>query len=366
MPDPAPTTPSKPVPAESERRRAAQPGRGRRARWPGQIPIRGWKDILLRVWKEIDKDRIDLIAAGVTFWLILGLFPALVAVVAVYGLIADPTTLRDHLEILSGVVPESGMQVIEDQLDRLVTENDRRLSFTALTGLAIALWSTNTGMKALFAGIGVAYDEPEKRGFILLTLVTLMFTVGALIFGVILFTAIGAVPLVLALVYLPSDVEWLIVVVRWPIVLVAAIIGLATLYRYGPSRRRAKWRWITWGSALTTLLWLVISIAFSWYLANFSNYDRTYGSLGAVVGFMIWLWISVLVLLLGAELNAEIEHQTSIDSTVDPDLPMGQRGAVMADTVGAAVEETNNAEDSDQQGPGPDWPGAEPPDQPKR
>jgi membrane protein len=316
-----------------------QSDRGRFARRPGEIPLRGWKDILLRVWKEIDEDRIDLVAAGVAFWLILGLFPALGAIVAVYGLIADPATLRDHLASLDGIVPDGGMEVLEDQVNRLIEQNDSSLSLAALLGFLIAIWSTNTAMKALFSALNVAYGEREKRGWIGLTLLTLMFTVAALVLAVLLLAVIAAVPLALEFLRLPSDVEWIIFFVRWPLMVVLVMAGLAILYRYGPSRRDAKWRWVTWGSALTAVIWLVVSIGYSWYLANFTSYDRTYGSLGAVVGFMMWIWVSVLVMLVGAELNAEMEHQTAVDSTTsEPSRPLGRRGARMADTVGAAAD----------------------------
>lgn len=338
--------PDQPKPSDHDPNWQNQPDRGRMAHGPSEIPMRGWKDILLRVWREIGEDRVDLVAAGVAFWLILGLFPALGAMVALYGLVADPATLREHMASLEGIVPSGGRQVLEEQVDRLIEQNDSSLSLAAIIGFLVALWSTNTAMKAMFAALNVAYGEREKRGFIGLTLLTLMFTIAALILAVLLLAVIAAVPLALEFMRLPSNVEWVIVIVRWPLMIMLVMAGLTVLYRYGPSRRDAKWRWVSWGSAMTAVVWMIAAIGYSWYLANFSSYDQTYGSLGAVVGFMMWIWISVLVLLVGAELNAEIEHQTAVDSTASlRTRPLGRRGAVMADTVGVA---SGDGKESDQ------------------
>jgi membrane protein len=191
-------------------------------------------------------------------------------------------------------------------------------------------------MKTLFEAMNVAYDETEKRSFIKLNLISLGFTLGAIVIGILFIVGVGVVPAVLAFVGLDGVTEFLISALRWPVLFVAAAFGLSVLYRYGPSRERAKWRWVTWGSVIATALWLLASILFSWYLSHFADYNATYGSLGAVIGFMMWTWISVVVVLLGAELNSEMEHQTARDSTAGPEAPMGARGATMADTLGGS------------------------------
>lgn len=313
--------------------------RGRAAQKPTGIPAAGWKDILWRTKDEISDDRVSLIAAGVSFYLLLALFPTLAALVSIYGLIANPATIQQHVSALSGVLPSGAVDIVQSQLERLAGQSGTALGVTFLIGLAVALWSANNGVKALFEGMNVAYDEEEKRGFIWLNLVSLTFTLGGIIVAIIFMTAVAIVPVALQALGLGQVMEILIRVARWPIILVVAAIAIAILNRYGPSRSRAEWRWLTWGSGLTAVVWLAASMAFSYYLANFGNYNETYGSLGAAIGLLMWLWISVFVLLAGAELNSEIEHQTAKDTTVGPGREMGQRGARMADTVGQAAAE---------------------------
>lgn len=308
--------------------------RGRDARSPSQIPKSGWKDILWRVYEEIADDRVTLVAAGTTFYLLLALFPALAAFVSLYGFVADPSTVADHVAFLGGMLPSGGLDLIQQQLDRLASQDAQSLSFGFILGLLLALWSANAGMKTLFQALNIAYDEEEKRGFIKLNVMSLGFTLGGILIGIFLIVSVGVVPAVLAFVNLQGIAEPLIRILRWPLLFIVIAGGISVIYRYGPSRSRANWRWITWGGGLATFVWVVASIGFSFYLQNFANYDATYGSLGAVIGFMMWTWISVMILLIGAELNSEIEHQTMRDTTVGPDDPIGKRGAVMADTVG--------------------------------
>lgn len=312
-------------------------GRGRSARRVREIPLAGWKDILWRVKGEITDDRISLVAAGVTFYLLLAIFPALAALVSVYGLFANPENIQQHVAALSGVLPSGAVDILRSQLERLAQQGGTALGVTFFFGLAVALWSANKGVKGLFEAMNVAYDEEEKRGFIMLNLITLGFTLGAIMVAILFMVAVAVVPVVVKALGLGQWLEWVISLVRWPILLVVGAVAVALLNRYGPSRSRARWRWLTWGSGLTVLVWIAASIAFSWYLSNFADYNATYGSLGAAIGFLMWLWISVFVLLAGAELNSEIEHQTAEDSTVGHDRPLGQRGALMADTVGAAA-----------------------------
>ena len=223
------------------------------------------------------------------------------------------------------------------EITRIAAKSDGKLTFGFLLGLGIALWSANAGMKAMFDALNIIYDEGEKRGLIWLNVVSLFFTVCA-IAGVGLAIALVVVfPLLLAAFGLTSFDHPIIGYLRWPVMFVLIILGLAVLYRYGPSRRLMKWRWISVGSVSAALGWLAVSSLFSWYLGNFANYNATYGALGAVVGLMMWMWFSTIVVLVGAELNSEIEHQTACDSTVGLEKPLGTRGAVMADTVGPAT-----------------------------
>jgi len=308
--------------------------RGRSADTPSEMPWEGWKDIFWRTYTEFAADRITLIAAGATFYLLLALFPALAAFVSIYGFVADPVTIADHIAFLGGVLPSGGVDLIRKQLQALASQDPATLSFGFIFGLLFALWSANSGIKTLFEALNVAYDETEKRSFLWLNTLSLIFTLGAMLVGILFIVCVGVVPAILAFAGLSGWEETLVSIVRWPLLIVISTAAISLLYRYGPSREQAKWRWVTWGALFASIAWLVASILFSWYLANFADYNATYGSLGAVIGFMLWTWLSVVILLLGAELDAELEHQTVRDSTTGRPQPMGQRGATMADTLG--------------------------------
>lgn len=328
---------ARPAPGDHEhKRRAAQTGRGRDADRPGQIPGSGWKDVLYRVKDEITDDRVMLVAAGSTFYMLLALVPGLTALVSVYGLFSDPATVQEHLSILQGVVPGGGMTILEEQLTRLTEQGSGTLSLTFIVSLAIALWSANAGVKSLFEAMNVAYDEVEKRSFVKLNLVSLGFTLAAIVMAILLLGLVIVMPNVLKFIGLGSGVEWLIRIAGYVLLFLITSFGIAMLYRYGPSRERPRWRWVTYGSVIATVVWVVASLLFSWYAANFGSYNATYGSLGAIIGFITWIWISMIILIVGGEINSELEHQTARDSTTGPRQPLGQRGAVMADSVGEA------------------------------
>jgi membrane protein len=313
---------------------AADDGRGRSAEKPSDIPARGWKDILLRVYQGISDDRILANAAAVTFYALLALFPAIAALVSIYGLFADPASIQQHLDSISGVLPGGAVGVIRDQLNRLTAQPRGTLGISFLIGLVISLWSANGGIKAMFDALNVVYEEREERSFIRLNAITLAFTVAMIAFVVIAIACIVALPV--ALDFLPGFIGLVLNIVRWPLMLVLVALALAFIYRYGPSREEPKWRWLTWGSAFAALAWLGFSAIFSFYAAKFGTFNKTYGSLGAVIGFMTWMWLSVAVILIGGKLNAEMEHQTARDSTQGAPKPMGARSAKMADTVGPA------------------------------
>ena len=315
--------------------RAAERGRGRSARAPVQVPWRGWKDVFVRTYREIQNDRLLALAAGVAFYSLVALFPAIAAGVSSYALFANVAKIGKHLSIASDIIPAGSLDLLGAEISRIAAKSDGKLTFGFLVGLGIALWSANAGMKAIFDALYIIYDEEEKRGIIWLNVVSLFFTVCAIAAVGLAIALVVAFPLFLAAFGLTSFDHPIIGSLRWPLMFVLLILGLSVLYRYGPSRRQAKWRWISVGSVFAALAWLAVSSLFSWYLGNFANYNATYGALGAVVGLMMWMWLSTIVVLVGAELNSEIEHQTAHDSTVGPAKPLGVRGAVMADTVGA-------------------------------
>ncbi|WP_061933686.1 YihY/virulence factor BrkB family protein [Aureimonas sp. AU22] len=314
---------------------AHEAGRGRAADHPGQIPARGWKDVLWRTVQEFSADRLMLVAAGVTFYVLLALFPAITAMVSIYGLFTDASNFGDQMRVLSSFLPGGAMDIISEQMARVASKGETKLGFGLVFGLGLALWSANAGMKTLFDALNIVYEEEEKRGFVRLTLVSLFFTLCAIVFLIVALAGVVLLPIVLDFLRLGGVEPWLLLL-RWPLLLVVVVGGLSIVYRYGPSRARARWRWITPGAGIAAVLWVIFSIAFSWYAQNFGNYDETYGSLGAAIGFMTWIWVSTMVVLVGAEIDAELEHQTSRDSTTHPAQPMGRRGAKMADTLGEA------------------------------
>jgi membrane protein len=325
-------------PDEKNPRAALDPSRGRLADSPAQIPGKGWKDIAWRTWGEIGKDRVTSIAAGVTYYSILALFPAVAAAVAIYGLFTDPMTITRHFEQVKEFLPYGAADIIGGQLRSVSAKGNGTLGLTFAIGLVASLWSANAGMKALLDALNIAYDEEEKRSFIRLNAVALAFTLGGILFVVVALAAFLGVPLVLAYLPLGPAATWAILIGRWVVMAALVALALALLYRYGPDRREPKWRWITVGSAVASVGWLVASAALSYYATRFANYDATYGSLGGIIGLMVWIWVSAIVILVGAEINAEVEHQTARDSTVGHRKPIGTRDATMADTIGEAAD----------------------------
>ena len=322
--------------AEARRVAAAEGHRGRQAESPTEMPARGWWDILKRTYGDIGENRLTLVSAGVTFFVLLALFPGIAALVSVYGLIADASTIERQVAQLQGVLPSGGIDILAEQVKRVTAKGDTALGLTALIGIGLSVWSANGGVKHVFDALNLVYGEREKRGFLTLNLVSLGFTAGALLFVVLALAGIVAVPVAFQTLGLGGDAWWL-ALLRWPALFLVVIALLAVLYRYGPSRDAPRWRWVTPGGVLAAFLWLAGSALFSWYVANFGSYDKTYGSLGAAIGFMTWIWLSTTIVLLGAQLNAELEHQTARDTTVGRPQPLGRREARMADTVGAAA-----------------------------
>jgi len=315
-----------------------QDDRGRSADKPSEIPARGWKDILLRVYHGITEDRILLVAAGVTFYTLLAIFPGIAAFISIFGLFADPSSIASHLDAIANVAPGGAIDVLRDEMTRLGSQGGTTLGVSFLVSLVISLWTANSGVKAIFDALNIVYGEEEKRSFFRLNAITLLVTLGIVCFILLTIGAVVAIPVVLNYLPLPEVTAFLVGIGRWPILFVLVTLALELLYRYGPSRTEPRWRWISWGSVFAAIVWLAASVLFSWYVANFGSYNKTYGSLGAIIGFMTWIWLSIIVVLVGAKLNAEMEHQTARESTAGPPEPLGMRGATMADTVGAAQQ----------------------------
>ena len=326
---------SNPVAAPPVSFEIAEPGRGRLAEHPKAIPLRGWGDILWRTWREVMNDRLTAVAGGVTFYALLAIFPAIGVFVSLYGLFADVAEVQRQMAQFAMILPRAVLEVVGDQMTRLAGREPASLSAAFGVSLLLSVWSANAGMKSLFDGLNVAYEETERRNWLTRTLVTYGFTLAALLFLTLVALILVAIPLLLKRLGAGAlEMAWL--PLRWAVLFAIASAGFAMLYRYGPCRSHARWAWVRAGGMLAAAIWLGGSLVFSWYVNNMAHYDATYGSLGAVIGFMMWVWFSVLAILIGAELNSEIEHQTAQDSTTGAPLPMGRRGAAMADTVGLA------------------------------
>ena len=327
--------------------RAREPERGRTATEPGQIPARGWTDILVRVALSMPQDRVLATAGGVAFFALLAVFPGLATIVSLYGLVADPGAINQHLSLLSGVLPGGVLDLLASELTRIAKQSTGALSTASLVSLLIAFWSANSGVSALFDALNVIYKEREKRTLLRFYGTTILFTLSGVAFALVATGMVVALPVVLDHVGFRSfAADAALRLLRWPALLVLVSLCLAVIYRYGPSRHEAKWRWVTWGSSVAALLWVCASALFSWYVASFDSYNRTYGSLGAGIGFMTWIWLSVVVVLLGAELNAEMERQTVLDSTTGRPKPLGARQAYAADTVGPSYEDEAEPRDA--------------------
>ena len=308
--------------------------RGREADYPSEIPASGWRDILLRAWEQIGTDNISMIAAGVAFYGLLAIFPAITALVSIWGLVADPAQVQQQFAAIREIVPAEAWELLDEQLRSVAASSPRALGWGVALGILVALWSAGAGVRALITALNIAYDEEEKRGFIKLYAVGFLFTVGLIGAAVLALIVIVAVPVVLQFLPLGGLSNAVIRVLTWLVLAAVVIVGLGVLYRYGPSRSHARLRWVTWGAIAAAVLWLLASFLFQVYAANFANYSATYGSLGAVIALLMWFWVSAFVVLLGAELNAEMEHQTRKDTTTGPEKPLGERGAYVADHVG--------------------------------
>jgi membrane protein len=313
---------------------AVEEGRGRRAERPRDIPKAGWRDILVRTKNETSNDHVSMVSAGVAFYGLLAIFPAIAAIISIWGLMFDPQQIEQQIEQISSALPQQAASIIEEQARAVAANAGTGVSIAVIGGLLLTLYSASKGMKALIEGLNIIYDEEEDRSFIKLNLVALALTLGLILVMIVSLGLIMIVPALLGSLGLGSTVQALVTYLRWPILAVVAIVGLAVLYRFAPSRDQPRWQWVSWGAVIATALWIVGSIVFSIYVRNFGSYNETYGSLGAVVILLMWFWLSAFIVLMGAELNSEMEHQTARDTTHGQPQPMGRRGAHAADTIG--------------------------------
>jgi membrane protein len=309
-------------------------GRGREAGRPTQIPAVGWKDILSRAWSEVSQANLFLVAGGVTYAILLALFPGLAALVSIYGLLLDPSQIEKQVALMTGILPQQAQQMLSDQLHMLVSSSTGALGLSAILALLLALWSASRGMSGLITALNIAYEEPEKRGFFKLNLMAVGLTIGLTIAGIIVVALVAVLPAAVEVLPLGTLSKWLLLILEWPLLVGFVVVGLAVMYRYAPSRDEPQWKWVSPGAGAAVTLWIAASIGFTVYVAHFNSYSKTYGSLGGVIILLTWLYISSFVILFGAAINTQCEKQTRKDSTVGQPKAMGQRGARAADTLG--------------------------------
>jgi membrane protein len=321
--------------------------RGRAATTPSEIPASGWRDILMRVKAEIGSDHVSLVAAGLALYALLAVFPGLAASIAIYGIFTSPGEVIDQMQTFSAILPPGTWELFSEQLHTIASQATGTLTLAAIIGFLVALWGARAGMASLMVATNIAYAEAEKRGFVKQTLMSVAFTLAAML-GFLLVLVLGVVvPLALEALGTSRWVQLLVGGLRWVALWGIAVLGLAVLYRYAPSRETARWRWVTWGSAIAATLWLLLSAGFAFYVGTFASYGKTYGALGGVIALLMWFYLSSFAIVIGAEINAEMERQTRRDTTAGPEAPMGQRGAFAADTLGPVA---GDARDTKAQG----------------
>jgi membrane protein len=329
--------------AETRRTDSDSDAHGRSAERPTELGRGGWKDVLARVRLEAKRDNVPLLSAGVAFYSLLALVPAMIAGLSIYGLIADPAEVEGQVVDALAAAPQEVRDLVASQLESIAESSSAGTLIATIIGIAAALWSASNGFGKLITAINIAYDEEETRNAIRLKLMALGFTLGAIVFLALAFGLIALLPPLLAETGLGTAGRFIAGGVRWVVLLGGMMVALAILYRYAPDRDNPKWRWTSPGAIVAALLWIIGSVAFSIYTANFGKYNETYGTLAAVVVVMLWLFLTAMSVLIGAELNAELERQTLRDTTEGATKPLGERGAYAADTVGETADEVKAA-----------------------
>lgn len=312
--------------------------RGQKAESPFQIPIAGWMDIGKRVLSQMKQDHVQIVSAGVAFYFFLALFPTIVAAISIYSLVLEPSQIQEQISRINTFLPEQAFGMITDILQPVLEQSREEIGWGLVFSIAISLWSANKGTSALFEGVNIAYDEKDKRNFIKKNLITLIFTLGALVLGLLSLLFIIFFPILIEKVGLPGQIEDILDWSRWIVLGILLILSLSMVYKIAPNRSNPKFGWVSWGAILGTILWLSGSLLFSWYVQNFGSYDDLYGSFAAVIILMLWLFLTAFIVLIGAEINSEMEHQTRYDTTIGDQRPMGERGAYHADHCATDTE----------------------------
>ena len=305
--------------------------RGQDAQWPHQIPFKGWKDIGKRVFHEMKVDHVQIVSAGVAFYFFLSIFPTIVAAISIYSLVIDPGQIEEQISRLNLILPDKAYGMISDILQPVIQQTRQEIGWGLAISILVSIWSANKGTNALFQGVNIAYDEMDTRNIFKKNLITLLFTLCGLVLGLISLLIIIFFPLLIDKFGFPAQIENVLNWFRWVLLGLILISTLSMVYKIAPNRRSPLFRWVSWGAILGTLLWLGGSMLFSWYVSNFGSYDDLYGSFAAVAILMLWLFLTAFIVLMGAEINSEMEHQTRYDTTIGAQKPMGERQAYHAD-----------------------------------
>lgn len=317
--------------------------RGHHAEKPKQIPTKGWKDITLRVKDQLTKDHVSMVSAGTAFYFFLAIIPAIAAALSIYGLLMEPAQVEQQMSQLANTLPEQAHQMVSNILERQSEKPESFLGWSLILSILISLWSANKGTKAVFEGVNITYNQIDERGFFKLNALTLLFTIGGIIIGFFAIAMVVVFPALIDKIGLPSTIETIIQLLRWPILALLFMFALAGVYKVAPYRESPEFKWTSSGAIIATVLWLAGSLLFTLYVNNFDSFDETYGSFAAVIILMLWFYLTAFIILLGAEINSEMEHQTNRDTTTGEDKPMGQRGGYYADHVAGEDERDNKS-----------------------
>ena len=322
-----------------EKTKKVSVNRGQHAQWPHQIPLKGWIDIGKRTYQEMQADHVQIVSAGVAFYFFLSIFPTIVVAISIYSLILEPSQIQEQISRLNLILPDQAYGMISDILTPVLEQPRNEIGWGLFVSIMVSIWSANKGTSALFQGVNIAYDENDTRGIIKKNLITLVFTLAGVVIGLISLLIVIFFPLLIENLNLTTQIEDMLTWLRW-VILGAILIGtLSMVYKIAPNRSRPKFRWVSWGAILGTLLWLLGSMGFSWYVSNFGSYDDLYGSFAAVAILLLWLFLTAFIVLMGAEINSEMEHQTRYDTTTGMEKPMGQRNAYHADRCAVPDDE---------------------------
>lgn len=311
---------------------------GREAKSPTDVPAKGWKDVLMRVKTEVSEDRLSMISAAMAYYALFSFVPTISAVVLMYAWISDPSEIMGHINKISQFIPGDMQSILKDQLGSLAGKASSTLGIGAITSLLLALWSGSKAANSIIEAMNIIYDEKDERGFVKSTLLAIGFTLLGAVLAIAAIGVIVIVPAITNFIPVANKIAYIGTAASWLTLLALFTFFLSFVYRFGPHRKKAKWKWVSTGAVVSAVLFVVVSALFSWYAKEFGNFNKTYGSMGAIIVLMTWFYLSSFVILLGGEINAELEHQTKKDTTTEPEKPLGQRGAKMADTVGPSAD----------------------------